>query len=182
MDYQSVMNIINSTRKGQFGINVVALISCDKKLLASSSYMRGRIQKLTLGSNIRLVSFGGKVEGKLNGDTYNVAAPKGFVWVCYPYVKQDIKSGVQYLTINYRECDERTKFESVYLLDGKVVDKRVVECHFKSSGNNYSQKQAAAGITDEREQTKVVQYELGGVHYLGTCKADAEEIFNNLQG
>ena len=24
MDYQSVMNVINSTRKGQFGINVVA--------------------------------------------------------------------------------------------------------------------------------------------------------------
>jgi len=181
MDYQSIMNVINSTRKGQFGINVVALISCDNRLLASGKHLAGRVQKLTIGTNIRLVSFVGKVEGKMDGGSYQVSAPKGFVWVEYPYIKQAIKSGKQYLTINYRECDERTDFESVYFLDGKVVDKSVVEPYFKSSSNGYSQKQAAAGITDEREQTKVVQYELQGIHYIGTCKADAEDIYNTLQ-
>ena len=181
MDYQSIMNVINSTRKGQFGINVVALISCDKKLASGCKYMEGRIQKLTIGTNIRLVSFVGKVEGKMDGGNYQVSAPKGFVWVEYPYIKQAIKSGKQYLTINYRECDEKTEFNSVYFLDGKVVDKSVVAPYLKNNSSSYSQKQAAAGITDEREQTKVVQYELQGIHYIGTCKADAEDIYNTLQ-
>jgi hypothetical protein len=180
MSYQEIMDVINSTRKGQFGINVVSLISCDKKLSAFGKHMMGRIQKLTIATNVRLVSYVGKVEGKMDGGSYSASAPKGFVWVEYPYIKQAIKSGIQYLTINYRECD-KTNFESVYFLDGKVVDKSSVECYFKNSGNNYSSKQAAAGITDEREQTKVIQYELQGVKYIGTSKADAEEIYNTLQ-
>ena len=72
----------------------------------------GRIYKLILATNIRLVSFEGKVEGKTNGVKYVPDAPKGFVWVDYPYIKRAIKSGVDYLVINYRDCDEKTEFQS----------------------------------------------------------------------
>ena len=136
MSYQEIMDVINSTRKGQFGINVVSLISCDKKLSAFGKDMMGRIQKLTIATNVRLVSYVGKVEGKMDGGSYSVSAPKGFVWVEYPYIKQAIKSGIQYLTINYRECD-KTNFESVYFLDGKVVDESVVAPYLKNNSSSY---------------------------------------------
>jgi hypothetical protein len=102
------------------------------------------------------------------------------IWVDYPYIKQALQSGKQYLSINYRPCDVRTKFVSDYILDGEVLEKSeadaIVSQCFKSQGSGYSAKQSAAGVTDIEQQTKVVQYCLDDIEYLGTSLDEARDI------
>jgi len=182
--YQAAKQVLDDTKKGQFGICVVALTSCDKKLLAGGRHYIGRIHKATIITNARL---GARYESMINkkadeGVNYIPQKPNGMTWIDYPYFKRADRSGEIYLSINYRECDERTKFESIYLLDGKVATSAEVErfkVYFKG-GSSYSKKQSLAGVTDEREQTKVVQYNVNDIAYVGTNKSDAENIFEEI--
>jgi hypothetical protein len=102
------------------------------------------------------------------------------VFTQYPYFKRAIKSGIEYLTINFRGCD-KSGYNEVYFLDGAVVDKSVVEPYLKEERYYAPQTQVAVGVTDEREQTKVVQYELERIAYIGTNKADALKVFDDCQ-
>ena len=184
MQYSEISQKVHSLKKGQFGVNVVASISCDKKFSSKFCPFIGRVQKVTLGTNIRLVSYEGKVEAKKNSDIPFAPTPlKGMRWIDYPYFKQSLKDDAVYLTIHYRPCDERTAFKSFYLLDGKVATAeqvREIEACMKSS-KSFSKKQESVGITDEDCQVKVVQYVVDGVQYLGTDKATATEIWEGLK-
>ena len=177
---QNVKSAVNSLVKGQRGVNVVAFVSMDKKLARGyKGIMEGRIWKVVMWTDRPLISYGGSVNGKAD-EKFVPLAPKGFEWIQYPYFKKAIKSGVEYLTINFRGCD-KNGYDEVYFLDGDVVDKSVVEQYIKADTYYPSSTQAAVGVTDEREQTKVVQYEIRNVAYVGTDKAAAIKVFEDCQ-
>lgn len=177
---QNVKNAVNGFKGGQRGVCVVAFVSMDKKLdKAYKGIMDGRICKVVMWTDRPLISYGGSVNGKADSK-FVPQAPKGFVWTQYPYFKQAIKSGVEYLTINFRGCD-RNGYNEVYFLDGNVVEKKDIERYLKAETHYLSNTQLAVGVTDECEQTKVVQYELGNIAYVGTNKAIATEIFEECQ-
>lgn len=180
MQYKDLQDFVASINKGQLGINIVVCMPCDNKLLASGRYLMGRVKKVTIITNARLgVKFESKVEAKGDGTKYNVEAPKGFTWVDFPFFKKSNKTGDIYLNLNYRQSDSQTRFESVYLLDDMLATSEEIneiESHMKKS-SSYSKKQAAYGITDEREQTKVVSYKADFIKYIGTDKEDAEQMY-----
>lgn len=176
---QNVKNVVNSFVGGQRGVCIVAIVSLDKKLNTASRYMAGRLAKVVCWTDRPLVSYSGDVNAK-SDVKFVPQAPKGFVFTQYPYFKRAIKSGIEYLTINFRGCD-KSGYNEVYLLDGAVVDKSVVEPYLKEERYYAPQTQVAVGVTDEREQTKVVQYELERIAYIGTNKADALKVFDDCQ-
>ena len=176
---------VTSLGKGKLGINLVVLSSCDNKLNAAGKcFYAGRLQKATLVTNVRVgCEYANFVNAKSDNKDFVSAPLKGFEWVVYPFVKRAVKSGKEYLSVNYRECDVRTKFESVYLLDGQVLSsddvKTIKSAYFYKSGR-YSAKQAAAGVSNEQEQTKVLSYALTDILYMGTSLADAREEYNKV--
>ena len=176
---QNVKNVVNSFVGGQRGVCIVAIVSLDKKLNTTSKYMAGRLAKAVCWTDRPLVSYSGDVNAK-SDVKFVPQAPKGFVFTQYPYFKRAIKSGIEYLTINFRGCD-KSGYNEVYFLDGAVVDKSVVEPYLKEERYYAPQTQVAVGVTDEREQTKVVQYELERIAYIGTNKADALKVFDDCQ-
>jgi len=172
---------IKNFGKGQFGINLVVLTSCDNKLKACGRCYQGRLYKRTLVTNVRLgCEYSNFVNAKSDDKSFESSSLKGMFWVEYPYIKQAVKSGKQYLSINYRPCDVRTSFESEYILDNKVLTKAeadaIISACFKAQGSGYSAKQAAAGVTEIEQQTKVVQYCLDDIQYLGCNLAEAKDI------
>ena len=177
---QNVKDAVNSLVKGQRGVNVVAFVSMDKKLeRCYKGIMEGRIWKAVIWTDRPLISYGGSVNGK-SDEKFVPQAPKGFVWVQYPYFKKSIKNGIEYLTINFRGCD-KNGYDEVYFLDGNVVSKRDIEQYIKAEVHYTANTQVAVGVTDEKEQTKVVQYELKNIAYVGTDKAAAIKVFEECQ-
>ena len=176
---------VTSFGKGRLGINLVVLSSCDNKLTAAGQRIyAGRLQKATLVTNVRVgCEYSNFVNAKSDNNNFVSGGMKGFEWVVYPFVKRAVKSGKEYLSVNYRECDVRTKFESAFILDGHVLSsddvKAIKDAYFRKSGS-YSAKQAAAGVTDEREQTKVLSYALGDILYMGASLADAREEYKKV--
>ena len=177
---QNVKNVVNSFVGGQRGVCVVALVSLDKKLdKAYKGIMDGRLSKVVAWYDRPLVSYSGDVNAK--ADTKFVPqAPKGFVYTQYPYFKKAIKSGIEYLSINFRECD-KGGYDEVYFLDGVVITKAQAKAYLKEEKVYAPKTQVAVGVTDAKEQTKVVVYEIGKIAYIGTSKEDAEDVFNKCQ-
>lgn len=176
---QNVKNVVNSFVGGQRGVCIVAMVSLDKKLNTTYKNMLGRINKVVCWTDRPLVSYHGCVNAKAT-DKFIPQAPKGFVFTQYPYFKRAIKSGIEYLTINFRGCD-KNGYNEVFFLDGVVVDKSVVTPYLKAEKHYAPNTQVAVGVTDEREQTHVVQYEIEKIAYIGTNKAKAIEIFEECQ-
>ena len=176
--YNLIKSIVDGFKRGQLGIFLVSEVSCDNKFLSCGRRYVGRVSKVTMISNARLgVSYEGMISAKCDGKVkFTPSKPSGMTWIDYPYFKQSDKSGKIYLSLNYRPCDERTKFESYYILDGHVATPAEVEdiegC-MKSSRSGYSAKQGAIGVADECAQTRVVQYYVDDVHYIGRSKAEA---------
>ena len=176
--YNLVKSIVDGFKRGQLGIFLVSEVSCDNKFLARGRQYVGRVSKVTIISNARLgASYEGMVSAKCDGKVkFTPSKPSGMTWIDYPYFKQSDKSGKIYLSLNYRPCDERTKFESYYILDGHVAtpaEAEDIEGCMKSSRSGYSAKQGALGVADECAQTRVVQYYVDDVHYIGRSKAEA---------
>lgn len=176
---QNVKNVVNSFVGGQRGVCVVAIVSLDKKLNSASKHMIGRLNKAICWTDRPLVSYSGDVNAK-SDVKFVPQPPKGFVFTQYPYFKRAIKSGIEYLTINFRECD-KSGYDEVYFLDGSIVSKMQIEQYLKEEKHYAPQTQIAVGVTDEREQTKVVQYELDRIAYIGTDKKRALEVFGECQ-
>lgn len=177
---------IENFGKGRLGTYLVATTSCDNKLNAAGKALyAGRLTKVTLAKNVRLgCEYGNLVNIKAGSNDFTPSPLKGFVWVSYPFVKRSIKKGVDYLNINYRACDERTMFVSAYVLDNtKVLTTSEIAAientYFTKTGSHFSAKQAAAGVTDEHEQTKVLSYALDSLAYLGRSLEDAERVYAN---
>lgn len=184
MAYANSYNIISGLYKGQMGVYIVVKSSQDNKLLAGGRGYIGRIEKVTLVENARI---GCSYEGKVNAmtDEKFVAQPRrGFTWQNYPIFEISNKKQEMYVTFNYRPCDERTKFKSFYLLDGHVAsDDEVAEFkQYFTKSSSYSKSQAAVGITNECEQTKVVRYRISDIDYVGVNKREAYNIYESLQG
>lgn len=55
---------------------------------------------------------------------------KGFEWVTYPTILKSTKTGANYVRV---ETNTNTKFESVYRVNGKEVNKADVEQYFLAS-------------------------------------------------
>ena len=176
---QNVKNVVNTFVGGQRGVCVVAMVSLDKKLATAHKDMVGRLAKVVCWTDRPLVSYGGDVNAK-SDVKFVPQAPKGFVYTQYPYFKQAIKSGVEYLTINFRDCD-KGGYDEVFFLDGSVVDKSVVTPYLKEEKYYAPKTQIAVGVTNEREQTKVVQYEVEKIIYVGTDKQKALELYEEFQ-
>ena len=183
MAYANSYNIINGLFNGQMGVYIVVSSSQDNKLLASGCNYIGRIQKVTLVENARIgCSYKGKVNA-MTDEKFVPQARRGFTWQKYPIFEISDKKQEMYVTFNYRPCDARTKFKSFYVLDGHLAtDNEVAEFkkYFKSSGS-YSKTQAAVGITDECEQTKVVRYRINDIAYVGVNKGEAYNTYEELQ-
>ena len=54
----------------------------------------------------------------------------GFEWISYPTLLKNQKNGETYVRI---ETNSNTRFESVYTVDGKEVDKKTYEQYFMAS-------------------------------------------------
>ncbi len=55
---------------------------------------------------------------------------KGFEWDVYPTVLHSIKTNKQYIRV---ETNSNTKFDTTYIMDGKVVNKADIEQYFLAS-------------------------------------------------
>ncbi len=176
---QNVKNVVNSFIAGQRGVCVVAIVSLDKKLAATHKDMVGRLSKAVCWTDRPLVSYSGNVNAK-SDEKFVPQPPKGFVFTQYPYFKKAIKTGIEYLTINFRGCD-KNGYDEVYLLDGEVTNKSNIAQYLKEEKYYTPKTQVAVGVANEREQTKVVQYELEKIAYIGTNKAKALEVFQEYK-
>lgn len=54
----------------------------------------------------------------------------GMEWVTYPYILRSLKTGKEYIRL---ETAKNTKFETVYTMNGKVVEKAEIEGYLQSS-------------------------------------------------
>ena len=55
---------------------------------------------------------------------------KGFEWVNYPTILKSIKTGDQYIRV---ETNSNSKFETTYIMNGKVVTKQDIEPYILAS-------------------------------------------------
>ena len=181
--FENSFNVINGLFKGQMGVYIVVRSSQDNKLLAGGRGYMGRIEKVTVVENARIgCAYENKVSAMAD-EKFVPQARRGFTWLQYPIFEISDKKQETYVTFNYRPCDTRTKFNSCYLLDGRLATDAEVEefkQYFKKSGS-YSKTQAAVGITNEEEQTKVVRYRINDIAYVGTNKGDAYRIYEEQQ-
>ena len=176
----NVKNVVSNFVGGQRGVCVVAWVSLDKKLAKEyKGIMDGRLCKVVAWYDRPLVSYGGDVNAK-SDVKFVPQAPKGFEYTNYPYFKKAIKSGIEYLSINFRGCDKHA-YEEVFFLDGAIITKEQAKAYLKEEKVYAPKTQIAVGVTDPNEQTKVVVYEVDKVAYIGTCKERAIEIFNKCQ-
>ena len=76
-------------------------------------------------------------------------------------------------------CD-KGGYEEQYYLDGVAIDKAQAKAMMKEQKVYAPQRQIEVGVTNEKEQTKVVQYELEKVRYIGLDKAQATKIFEEV--
>ncbi len=167
----NVKNVLNVICGGQRGMNVVALVSCDNQLDRIYSYMKGRIVKVCMWNDRPLVSYSGNVNAK-SDEKFTPSARKGFTWLQYPYLEKADKSGIEYLTFSYRECD-KGDYSELYLIDGVEVTKAEAQSYFKAKTSYAPKKQIDAGVTKKEEWSRIVRYEIEKVVYIGNCKNDA---------
>jgi len=173
----NVKNVVNAFVGGQRGVCVVADVVIKAKNLINKAD-EGRLIKVVMWNDRPLVSYGGDVNAKAD-EKFVPLAPKGFIYTQYPYFKQAIKSGIEYLTINFRMCD-KGGYEEKYYFDGVEIDKAQAKAMMKEEKTYAPKRQIEVGVTNEREQTKVVQYEIEKVRYIGLDKAQATKIFEEV--
>lgn len=136
----------------------------------------GHVEKMTLITNCRFGSYVNSVNATLEKKgietEYKAAPRKGmkFVEGMYPYILQSDKDSEQYyLTMNYRPSD-KTTFEHVFVLDGKVVTDDTTRAEIEGwiyvAPKKDNTKQTEAGLENE-EQTKVVTYKLQNIINIG---------------
>lgn len=171
---ESVYNLVK-TISTKFGAAMV--VKSEPKFRGGKSCpFVGRVEKMTLITNCRFGSYVNSVNATLEKkglDTDYKAAPrKGmkFVEGMYPYILQSEKDSEQfYLTMNYRPSD-KTSFEHIFVLDGKVVTDETTRADIESwiyvAPKKDNTKQTEAGLEME-EQTKVVTYKLQNIVQIG---------------
>jgi hypothetical protein len=177
---QNVKNVVNNLIAAQRGVCVVAFVPCDSKLDKTHKDMVGRILKCVVWCDRPLVSYGGNVNAK-SDVAFVPKEKKGYTYTQYPYFAKANKSGIEYLIINYRECDKPSFKDETYFIDGVEVTKDVAKSYFKEEKHYAPQTQIAVGVTNPKEQTKVVQYQIDNVAYIGTCKEDAQRVFQECR-
>jgi hypothetical protein len=167
----NVKNVLNVIRRGERGMNVVAVVSCDSQLDKIHNDMAGRITKVCMWNDRPLVSYSGNVNAK-SDEKFTPSERKGFTWLQYPYLEKANKSGVEYLTFSYRDCD-KGDYSELYLIDGVEVTKAEAQAYFKPKKSYAPKKQIDAGVTKKEEWSKIVRYEIEKVVYIGSSKDDA---------
>jgi len=175
----NVKKVVNTIKGGQRGVCVVSFVSMDKKLPAAHKDMLGRIWKVVMWLDRPLVTYSGSVNAKAD-EKFTAKPSKGFAETDCPFIKKAIKSGKEYLTLNFRGCD-KGEYKEVYFMDGEVVDKAKVTPYLKEEKKYAPKTQIAVGVTEKKEFTQVVQYEVENIAYIGTCKADAIGVFERCQ-
>ncbi len=177
---QNVKNVVNGLIAAQRGVCVVAFVGCDSKLDKTHKDMVGRIFKCVVWCDRPLVSYSGDVNAK-SDVAFVPKEKKGYTYTQYPYFAKANKSGIEYLIINYRDCDKPSFKDETYFIDGVEVTKDVAKSYFKEEKFYAPKTQIAVGVTNSKEQTKVVQYQIDNVAYIGTCKEDALRVFQECR-
>ena len=175
----NVKNVVNNMRRGERGVNIVAVVSCDKQLAPCHKDMAGRIIKVVMWTDRPLVSYSGNVNAKAD-EKFTPQERKGFTWTQYPYFETANKSGVEYLTFSYRNCD-KGECKEIYLIDGVLTAKDVAKAYFKEKKKTAPQTQIAVGVTKTEEFSRVVRYELDKIVYIGSEKEKATELFEQFK-
>ena len=182
MDYKDLSAKVHGLVKGQFGVNIVANIPLRGDRIKAAFrpiYGGGKVRKVTLVTDARMVRYEGMVNGK-SEEKFTSEKLRGAEWIDYPYFKQS-KSGIM-LSFPYRPCD-KTEFKSFYLINGRLAtpteEKSIKDAMYAT--NSYSKRQAEVGVSEE-EQTSVVNYIVEGVVYFGTEKETAKQVWESLKG
>ena len=162
----NVVAVVNSIRRGCRGMNVVAVVSCDKKLDKAYKNMIGRIHKVCMWNDRPLVSYSGNVNAKADLD-FTPQPRKGFTWIEYPYFEK-------------YNCD-KGDYQEYYLIDNKIVDKDTAKAYFKPQKVYAPKAQIAVGVTNDKDFSKVVRYEIEKILYIGQSKDDAIKTFNSYR-
>jgi hypothetical protein len=173
----NVKNVINTFIGGQRGVCVVADVVVKAASLINKAD-EGRLVKVVCWTDRPLVSYSGDVNAK-SDEKFVPQPPKGFVYTQYPFFKKAIKSGIEYLVVNFRLCD-KGGYEEKYYLDGVLIDNNTAQTYLKPKKEYERHTQIAVGVTDVKEQTRVVQYEIDKVRYVGLDKAKAMEIYESV--
>jgi hypothetical protein len=177
MNEVSVKNVVANFKPAQRGVNVVAdvVIKADR-LINKADY--GRLIKVCCWIDRPLVSYGGDVNAKAT-EKFTPLAPKGFIYTKFPFFKQAIKSGIEYLVINFRGSDKGS-YEEKYYLDGLLISNDVAKAMMKEKKSYAPKRQIEVGVTNEKEQTSVAQYELTKIRYIGLEKNIAIETYESV--
>jgi hypothetical protein len=177
MSENVVKNVVSNFKPAQRGVNVVAdvVIKADR-LINKADY--GRLIKVCCWIDRPLVSYGGDVNAKAT-EKFTPLAPKGFIYTKFPFFKQAIKSGIEYLVINFRGSDKGS-YEEKYYLDGLLISNDVAKAMMKEKKSYAPKRQIEVGVTNEKEQTSVAQYELTKIRYIGLEKNIAIETYESV--
>lgn len=177
VNVKNVVNAIIANKEiGRRGTCVVAIISLDKKLDKAYKDMVGRLEKKVAWYDRPLVSYEGNVNAVADAK-FKPNERKGFMWLNYPLLEKAIKSGVEYLTFSYRDKD-KGEYEEAYYMDGVEVAKSVIDQYLKVEKHYTPHTQVAVGVTQEKDFSKVVRYEIERVVYIGSDKAKAKALFD----
>lgn len=175
----NVINVLNSIKRGERGVNIVAVVSCDNKLRKDCKDMLGRIIKVCMWNDRPLVSYEGNVEAKANTN-FTPQPRNGFTWVSYPFLERKNKDNTEYLTFSYRDCD-KGDYKEYYIIDGKKTDKEIVKTYFKEQKHYTPKTQLEVGITNQKDFSKVARYEIEKILYIGKNKHIAIQEYEKYQ-
>ena len=176
MNVSEVMNKVNEwmgkKSSTKLGHNLVAIVPLKaSRVRKDGKHLVGRAVKVTLVTNCTFPKYASKVFAT-SGAKVTPQKPNGMTWLLFPYVKQADKSGLSYLNVYYAATDTKIRFESRWMLDGKLAtpaqaDEIVSYLHPSSKGNS---------------DVLTAMYQVDNIRYLGDCRKDAEKIFAELIG
>jgi hypothetical protein len=167
MKLEEVMKFCHSKQNGQLGIRMET--ETVPALRSVKSELNGRLTKQTHYSNIKLgIGYGTSIVNRLaaSGVTatvkddiivgipdgsdevrvFEVEAPNGQQWFCYPYILQSIKNPEQYYLRYYQ--DKSTSATSAFFVDGKYTDKSEIESELRPA--SVSKKQLEMGVDEDK--------------------------------
>lgn len=164
--FASVENFVSNITKGTFGITMIT--KTEPKMNKRNNPYFGRVHKITYLSNVGLgISYENTINNRLERkeleNNYQAEKPKGKHFISDFILVSDKDSSVHYLrTTMYKN----THTESIYLLDGQIIDGDVLN-EIKSFIPQVTscKKQEGAGLQD-KEQVIVRDFKLENIIHL----------------
>ena len=153
----------------------------EKEFFAQFGYEFSNVKKLSYVSNFRYKDMYNKV-AKETGNTMDKDKQSGFhtVETLPKCVRIKDTTGEMQLSLNY-EVDNKTKFDSIYVVNGKKASDDVIEfINTHKKPHKMSAKQAEAGMTEENE-IRFCQWAFDNIVAIGRNQV-VEPIWKALKG